>query len=318
MSLLHLSLIPHVGPATILKMLAKTSFNKASLNKAGLSKTGLDELYRYGYSDFIHRFGLTEKESKLVIDGLKDKALLAREQELIETYKIQVITYLDPTYPKLLRHIYYPPMVLYVKQDSCTPLQDSPTLAVVGSRKADMYAHTCLKHIIPQLIEAGYTIVSGGALGADSIAHEQTMQCGGKTVAVFGSGLLTAYPRSNKDMFKRIVERGGTLVSPFPLKATPTKGNFPARNRIIAGLSHGCLVVQAAKKSGALITAQFALEQGRQVYAIPGSIHNKQSQGCHALIQEGAKLVTNANDILDEIATPIRATYSLTNATSVG
>jgi DNA processing protein len=173
-------------------------------------------------------------------------------------------------------------------------------IAIVGARKSNFYADDVIKDLVPELIKNDFSIVSGGALGVDSRAHEQTLKSGGKTIAVFGSGLLNPYPLKNKDLFREIVKSGGTLVSPFPLLMEPRKGNFPARNRVIAGLSKGCIVVQAAKKSGALITAQFALEQGRHVFAIPGSIKDELSVGCHEIIKQGAKLVGGIDDILEE------------------
>jgi DNA processing protein len=158
---------------------------------------------------------------------------------------------------------------------------------------------------VPRLVEQDWEIISGGAAGVDCMAHKETLDCGGKTIAVFGSGLLHAYPTENKSLFRSIVQNNGILVSPFPLNAQPSKWNFPARNRIISGLSQGCLVVQAAKKSGALITAQFGLDQGKQIFALPGLIDNELSAGCHKLIQQGAKLVTDVCDILEEFGEKI-------------
>ncbi len=144
-------------------------------------------------------------------------------------------------------------------------------------------------------------IVSGGAQGADTMAHKKTIESGGKTIAVLGSGLLKLYPPSNKKLFEKIVETGGALVTPFSLQTDPFPYNFPERNRIIAGMSKGCVVIQAAAKSGAAITARFALAQGREVFAVPGSIFNPLSHGCHALIAQGARNVTQAADILEEL-----------------
>ncbi|MGE0206491.1 MAG: DNA-processing protein DprA, partial [Candidatus Babeliales bacterium] len=165
---------------------------------------------------------------------------------------------------------------------------------------ADDYAHEAIKAIVPSLVAHGWTIVSGGALGADTMAHEAALSSKGITVAVLGSGLLRPYPTKNKSLFQTIYTEGGAVVSPFPLLSDPLPGNFPARNRIISGLSRGCLVVQAAEKSGASITAHCALDQGRDVFAVPGLLNNPLSHGCHRLIQQGAKLVTSAQDILVE------------------
>jgi len=171
-------------------------------------------------------------------------------------------------------------------------------LAIVGSRKASRYGQMAIERIVPDLVEQGVCIVSGGALGADSMAHTCTLDAAGQTIAIIGSGLLEPYPATNKKLFERMVAEGGALVSPFPLNTTPHPGNFPARNRIIAGMSHACLVVQAAARSGALITAQYALDQGKEVLAVPGMINDQLSEGCHALIRDGASLVTSAQDVL--------------------
>jgi DNA processing protein len=173
-------------------------------------------------------------------------------------------------------------------------------LAIVGSRKANAYGQNSINAIVPDLVIAGYTIVSGGAIGIDTMAHEAAVHCGGKTIAVLGSGLLRPYPSRNISLFKSIVENGGAVVSSFPLTMESLPGNFPARNRIVTGLARGCLVVQAAHKSGALISANYAMEQGREVFAIPGHIGDELSAGCNQIIQEGAKLVTCSADILQE------------------
>jgi DNA processing protein len=173
-------------------------------------------------------------------------------------------------------------------------------LAIVGARKADNYGQRVIDALVPDLVAAHYTIVSGGARGIDTMAHEATLKNGGTTIAVLGSGLLNPYPHQNKKLFKSIIDHGGAMVSSFPLTAEPLAGNFPARNRIITGLSHGCLIVQAAQKSGALISAHYAMEQGREVFAVPGPFDNELSAGCNGLIQNGAKLVMNSADILNE------------------
>jgi Predicted Rossmann fold nucleotide-binding protein involved in DNA uptake len=150
------------------------------------------------------------------------------------------------------------------------------------------------------MVENGWVIVSGGAIGADSMAHAKTVACGGRTMAIIGSGLLNPYPSSNEKLFNDILASGGLILSPFGMQTVARPGNFPARNRVIAGLSLGCVVVQAAKKSGASITAQLALDNGREVFAVPGLFHDELSIGCHALIQQGAKIISDAYDILAE------------------
>lgn len=288
--LLHLSLISGIGPVTVLKILKKIFEIWVDFD--------LTKLYDYTSSDLVTKFGLSENLSKTLFDGLKDKSLLEKELELIEKYNIKLLTLLDSEYPQNLKEIHAPPVVLYCKGASFENFDKN--IAIVGSRKSNAYAKDVIYNLVPELIANGYKIVSGGAHGVDSVAHQATLDFKGRTIVVFGAGLIHPYPANNKELFRQIVKNDGMLLSPFPLQTPPDKGNFPARNRIIAGLSVGCLIVQAAQKSGALITAQFALEQGRQVFAIPGSLHDELSFGCHELIKQGAKLVTLVDDILEE------------------
>jgi DNA protecting protein DprA len=258
----------------------------------------LDDLYYYSRYDFMEKLHLSERIATLIVEGLAQKDLLTKELELIEKYQISVASFIDAAYPELLKNIYCPPIVLYWK--GAPLLNEDKRLAIVGARKANAYAATSLKKLIPPLVEKNYHIVSGGAMGVDSMAHSQTLAAQGKTIVVFGSGLLHTYPLINKELFRAVIRNNGTLVSIFPLSTPPAKHNFPNRNRIISGLSNGCVVIQAGPSSGALITAKFALDQGRQIFALPGTIHDELSDGCHRLIQQGAKLITNAQDILDE------------------
>lgn len=281
--LLHLSLISGIGPAAIQSILD----NKNKL-----------DLYQLGQKEFIQLFGLTELQSKKLVVGLQNTDELEKELELIAKHNINWMTLADDEYPHLLRAIHYPPSILYWQG---APPSDHKTVAIVGARKAGRYAQRTIAHVVPDLVAYGWTIISGGAYGADTMAHTSTLVAGGKTVVVLGSGLLRPYPAANEKLFESIKESGGTLLSSFPLTTDPHPGNFPTRNRIISGLSHGCFVVQAAKKSGALITAYCALEQGRDVFALPGSIEDELSAGCHMLIQQGALLVQGAQDILQAL-----------------
>lgn len=285
--LLHLSLIEGIGPATVKKISDKVG-----------KDLHLHDLYSLTSSDLIYRFDLSESAAHKIVQGLVDKKILETELDLIKKHSIGVVDLTSELYPALLKQIYAPPIVLYYQG---APLNDEEhCLAVIGSRKAHSYAERIIGQFIPELVAHGFTIVSGGALGADSMAHSATVHARGKTVAVLGSGLLKPYPLSNKRLFEAIVASGGTLVSPFSLQTAALPGNFPARNRIISGLSHGCLVVQAAAQSGARITANFALDQGREVFAIPGPIDDELSGGCHDLIRQGATLVSSAQDICNE------------------
>lgn len=284
-ALVHLGLIQGIGPVTLQKILT------------GLQAEQLYTLYERSVPDLMYTFGLTLHQATLLFEGMRSTKELEAELLLAQKNRIEIITLVDQAYPALLKQIHYSPTCLYVQ--GSLPIHDK-NLAIVGSRKAHAYAQNVIEYLVPDIVARGWAIISGGALGADTMAHRATLKAGGKTVAVLGSGLLQLYPKSNMRMFDEIIAQGGALVSPFPLLIEPLKGNFPARNRIISGMSQGCLVVQAAQKSGAAITASFALEQGREVFAVPGSIFDELSGGCHRLLQQGAKLVGSARDILIE------------------
>jgi len=210
------------------------------------------------------------------------------------------ILFLDsPEYPKLLKQIHRPPEILYLQGN--IKILEEPSIAIVGSRHMSAYGKENAWAFAKFLAESGLTITSGLALGIDAVAHESALSSGGYTIAVLPTGIDQCYPRSHESLFKKISESGnGLLVSEFPLGTPPLKTGFPRRNRIISGLSIGVLVVEAALKSGSLITARTAMEQGREVFAIPGSIHHALSKGCHQLIKSGAKCVESGSDILEE------------------
>ena len=209
-----------------------------------------------------------------------------------------LVTLADATYPRLLLEIADPPPVLYVR--GRVELLQRPALAVVGSRNATAQGAANAESFAKSLSAAGLTIVSGLALGIDAAAHRGGLAGPGSTIAVLGTGIDIVYPRSNAALAGEIAERG-LLVSEFPLGTGALASNFPRRNRLISGLAQGCLVVEAALASGSLITARSAAEQGREVFAIPGSIHSPVSKGCHSLIKSGAKLVEAAEDVLAEL-----------------
>ena len=209
-----------------------------------------------------------------------------------------LITWCDPEYPALLKEIHDPPPVLYAIGDLSSFQQ--PTIAIVGSRKPSITGSETAWRFAFELAEKKITIVSGLALGIDAQAHSGCIEALGKTVAVMGTGIDCIYPRRHEKLAAQIGENG-LLLSELPLQSPPIAGHFPRRNRIISGLSLSTLVVEAAIRSGSLITARMACEQNRDVFAIPGSIYNPQSRGCHQLLQQGAKLVTCSNDILDEL-----------------
>lgn len=254
--------------------------------------------YSFDVNDFMHRCALSPNTAKRVYEGLQNTKALENELQLLEKHKISFLSFLHPQFPQLLKEIHLPPIGIYVRGiiSSCTP-----SLAVVGSRDANPYAQRVIDRIMPPLCEQGVVIVSGGARGVDTMAHRAAVANRCPTIAVMGCGLLKISRDENIALFPHIIEGGGAIVSGFPLTMEAQAPHFPARNRIIAGLGQGCLVVQAAKKSGALITAQYALEQGREVFAVPGAIDDPMMAGCHNLLRQGALLAESAQDILDAI-----------------
>ena len=223
------------------------------------------------------------------------------EQDLawLERPGNHLLTLDDPRYPPLLRQIPYPPSLLFVHGDPSCPR--APQLAIVGTRNPTPLGRETAQRFAAHLAESGLVITSGLALGIDAAAHQGALaSAGGRTLAVMGTSLDRVYPARHRDLAHAIAERGA-LVSEFPIGTPAAAGNFPQRNRLISGLALGVLVVEAAAQSGSLITARLANEQGREVFAIPGSIHNPLAKGCHALIRQGAKLVETAADIVEEL-----------------
>ncbi|MEO4047945.1 DNA-processing protein DprA [Pseudomonas sp. CAU 1711] len=211
----------------------------------------------------------------------------------------QLLMWDDPTYPALLGELHDAPPLLFVAGDPAA--LERPQLAMVGSRRASRPGLDTARAFARSLAGGGFAITSGLALGIDGAAHEGALEAGGATVAVLGTGLECLYPQRHAGLAARIVEQGGALVSELPLDCPPQASNFPRRNRIISGLSVGVLVVEASPSSGSLITARLAAEQGREVYAIPGSIHHPGARGCHQLIREGATLVESVEDVLQAL-----------------
>ncbi len=221
-----------------------------------------------------------------------------KDLELVYKNKIGLITLADPDYPALLKEIPDPPPCLYVLGS----LKNSyPSIAVVGSRNATEYGLTTTRRLCSDLSLRGMTVISGMARGIDTAAHEGALRAKGRTIAVLGSGLQRIYPAENTALYHRIAETGA-VVSELPLMTGPDAHQFPQRNRIISGLTLGTVVVEASKNSGSLITARMALEQGREVFAVPGNIHSFKSTGTHTLIKSGARLVEHAQDIIDELS----------------
>jgi DNA processing protein len=227
-----------------------------------------------------------------------DESALAHIATWLEDDNNHVVTLADAEYPQTLLNISDPPLLLYVK--GRLELLNQSALAVVGSRNASAQGLKNAEAFSQAASSAGLCIVSGMAHGIDASAHRGGLLGIGSSIGVIGTGLDKVYPAANRDLAHKLAKEGA-LISEFPLGTPPLASNFPRRNRIISGLSMGCLVIEAGVQSGSLITARMALEQGREVFAIPGSIHSPQSKGCHHLIKQGAKLVESAQDILEEL-----------------
>ncbi len=217
--------------------------------------------------------------------------------------EVRELTLKDPDYPDLLRKIHDPPAILYVK-GTLLP-EDAAAVAIVGTRSASPYGLETARRLAMDLARCGITVVSGLAEGIDAAGHEGALEAGGRTIAVVGHGLAHLYPPQHRKLAQRIAE-SGCLLSEFPMEAEPKAWHFPQRNRVIAGVSLGVIVVEAPLKSGALITARHALEQGREVFAVPGPVSSERSRGTHALIRDGARLVESSEDVLEELAPQLR------------
>ncbi|MCP3876568.1 MAG: DNA-protecting protein DprA [Desulfobacteraceae bacterium] len=242
-----------------------------------------------------------DKMSAKVIKGIKNHKIYQdrakNELDSIIKKNIKIVVLTDPEYPALLRQIHDPPALLtYLGRLD----NSSPCLSIIGSRNATSYGLSTSSNLSFKLAKKGFQIVSGMARGIDSMAHNGALKANGKTIAVMGSGLNKIYPPENYKLFQAIAQ-SGLIFSEFKVNTEPLPNNFPIRNRIIAGLSCGSIVVEAAKRSGSLITARLASEYNREVFAVPGSIKSKKSQGTHSLLKQGARLVENEMDIIDEL-----------------
>ena len=234
----------------------------------------------------------------------------------LEDNNNHIVTLADKEYPQALLNIPDPPILLYVK--GRLDLLNSTAMAIVGSRNATPQGSSNAEAFAKSLSDAGLCIISGMAHGIDAAAHRGALHGQGSSIAIIGTGMDKVYPAANRDLAHSLAQQG-TLISEFPLGTPPLASNFPRRNRLISGMSIGCLVVEASLQSGSLITARLAAEQGRDVFAIPGSIHAPQSKGCHTLLKQGAKLVESAQDILEEISglLPIAAHNSVNKSTEI-
>ena len=265
----------------------------------------------FGNVSSVFSASLTELEAVGVTAGSAQAIALGKSLELAETEMnlardvgATLVSLDDPAYPPLLKQIYDPPVVLYVRGNPAIIAE--PGVAVVGTRHPTPYGLGMAERLSCDLANRGLIIFSGMARGVDSAAHRGAISAGGKTVAVWGTGIDVVYPKENKKLADNIVASGGALLSEFPVATFPAPQNFPIRNRVISGLSLGVLVVEAAEFSGTRITARLALEQSRDVYAVPGNVTNKNSWGPNTLIKQGAKLVATWEDVWDELPTHAR------------
>jgi len=258
--------------------------------------SNLEDAWKATPADLKHA-GL-DSSSINAITSWQSKISLEAELEKLDHYGVKVLTWHDLDYPARLKEIYDYPPLLYVR-GSLLP-EDEWCLAVVGTRRVSVYGRQVTEEIVADLARNKITIVSGLAKGTDSIAHRSALDAGGRSIAVFACGLDIVYPSENATLARSIIQQGA-LISEYSLGTRPRADNFPRRNRIMSGLSLGVLVVEAGETSGALITARLALEQNREVFAIPGSILSPASRGTNRLIQEGAKLVRSYTDILEEL-----------------
>jgi len=251
-------------------------------------------------SELLAIGGINETLAEKIVN--LDKEKLSKELRLMERSGVSAISIFDDEYPDNLKNIYSPPIILYVKGE--IKPEDADAVAIVGTRRPSYYGVSICEKLASQLASKGITVISGLARGIDTIAHKGAIK-EGRTIAVLGSGLNYMYPPENKKLAREICQRGA-VISEFPMNMFPNKINFPRRNRVISGLSLGAVVVEAAEKSGSLITANFALEQNREIFAVPGQAASKTSAGSNSLIKQGAKLVENADDIISEIENRLR------------
>jgi DNA processing protein len=281
-ALIALNMIPHVGPVRGRQLIGV--FGDA----AAILQARKADLLRVHSINEITAESISTWESHVDLSG---------ELKRIQDFDCQVITQDDENYPELLRQIYDPPMVLYVK-GNLGP-RDKNSVAIVGSRMTTSYGTNTARKLAYQLAYMGVTVVSGGARGIDTAAHQGALSAKGRTIAVLGTGINQVFPAEKGALFEKII-RNGALVTQFPFNRPADKQSFPIRNRIVAGMTLGTVVVEANLTSGALITANFAVECGRQVFAVPGPIDSPRSKGCHDLIKKGAKLCEGAEDIVTE------------------
>ncbi|MDQ0270242.1 DNA-processing protein DprA [Cytobacillus purgationiresistens] len=257
----------------------------------------LQSLYTPSKDLLIQELPLKQQSIKMILEDLQSKNI-QNEIRQYELNEIKMISIFDDTYPQLLKETYEPPWMLYAKGN--LSLLNKKKLSVVGSRQATEYGHHVIERLFPKLIDNGIVIVSGLAKGIDTLAHREAMYSGGNTIAIIGGGFYHIYPQSNNQLAVEMM-KNHLILSEYPPNTRPARWHFPMRNRIISGISRGTLIIQAKSKSGSLITANSALQEGREVFAVPGNIFSPHAEGTNDLIKQGAKLVQTAEDILEEL-----------------
>jgi DNA processing protein len=283
-------------PKPWLTLARAASLHAGHLARGGMASASPLELLGLSRAA-LAALGLSDRTAEALANP--DPRGLSEDERWLAGANRRLVTWGSPDYPPLLAGIADAPLVLFV--EGAVHVLSLPQLAIVGSRNPTALGRDTAAQFARQVVAAGLIVTSGLALGIDAAGHRGALRAGGCTVAVLGSGLDQVYPRANAGLAREIIARGGALVSDLPSGAEPLKHHFPRRNRIISGLAVGTLVVEAALQSGSLITARLAGEQGREVFAIPGSIHNPMARGCHRLIRQGAKLVETADDVFVEL-----------------
>ncbi len=282
-TILNLLNVPKIGPKRVRALLLKHDI--------------LDSIFSLSEKDLCAIDGIDQRLAK-TIKSYFDFDYGKKEWDTAQDKDARIISLWDEEYPVPLKNIYNPPVLLYLKGKSLNQKED--TVAIVGSRNTTQYGRRVAQSLAKDLSANDLTIVSGLARGIDTVAHKEVVTGGGKTIAVLGSGVDIIYPAENRDLADAIT-KNGTIISEFPLGTKPDPGNFPQRNRIISGLSHGTIVVEAGDRSGAMLTALNSIDQNREVFAVPGRIYDKQSVGCLRLIRHGAVPVENAEQIIEHI-----------------
>ncbi|MBP5319788.1 MAG: DNA-processing protein DprA [Kiritimatiellae bacterium] len=283
-ALVALNMVTGMGAITAKRLLERMGSFAAALQATEAELAGVPTLGAIKARQFAEAFRSVNPASEM-----------ARAERL----RVRLLTWLDPDYPQALKTIADPPLVLYLRGE--TAALNNVGVAIVGTRHATVYGRETARRFGFQLAGAGYTVISGMAAGIDTEAHTGAVQAKGMTVGVLGGALDRFYPKENEPLARSIVQNGGAIISEYPFGRSPDRQTFPMRNRIVSGLSKGVLVIESPLSSGTMITVNQALDQNRIVMAVPGRIDSPASQGCHRLLREGARLVTNADEVIDEL-----------------